>query len=147
MPIRQPDSATSSYGFLLSNFHSPTLIQPFGYLKTSLYCARHNLKNSLQAGMMWQMVLLSRATNTHWNLNPSHRRRLLPPSDRISNNVCMCMYELGHPRCVCDNLGKVGSQTTVSLRCNIMTMYWTTTCFGLWWPSSGCLGEKLKNLL
>ena len=39
-------------------------------------------------------------------------------------------------------LGSVGSQTQLSLRCNLMTMYWKkTTCFDPWRPSSGCLGS------
>jgi len=27
----------------------------------------------------------------------------------------------------------------------LMTVYWTNTCFGLWWPSSGCLGGNLRS--
>jgi len=68
--------------------------------------------------------------------------------------------EVRHPRCVGSitkeycvlyiqlnttifTLGSVGSWTQLSLRCNILViMYWeTTTCFGPWWPSSGCLGS------
>jgi len=39
----------------------------------------------------------------------------------------------------------VQSNTTVSHRC-IYWLYWGTKCFGLYWPSSGCLGEqRLKS--
>ena len=43
------------------------------------------------------------------------------------------------PLCVW-NLGNgMQSNTTVSHEVYWMTINWTTTCFGLYWPSSGCL--------
>ena len=52
------------------------------------------------------------------------------------------------PFCVCEKLGNVGSRTQL---CHwgviLVIMHWTTTCFGLWWSSSGCVGGNLRTYL
>jgi len=46
------------------------------------------------------------------------------------------------PLCVCETRKRYVVKHNLITEVYLMTMWWkTTTCFGLYWPSSGCLGN------
>jgi len=46
-----------------------------------------------------------------------------------------------HPRCVCETRKRYVVKHNLITEVYLMTVMETTTCFGLYWPSSGCLGN------
>ena len=49
--------------------------------------------------------------------------------------------EVCHPRCVCETRKRYVAKHNLITEVYLMTVMETTTCFGLYWPSSGCLGN------
>jgi len=49
--------------------------------------------------------------------------------------------EVCHPRCVCETRRRYVVKHNLITEVYLMTVMEATTCFGLYWPSSGCLGN------
>jgi len=56
---------------------------------------------------------------------------------------CMVMNlgSVSSPLCVCETRKRYVVKHNLITEVNLMTVMETTTCFGLYWPSSGCLGN------